>query len=98
MYFDRSNYDNNYYLAYYIFNGIVIRDKTIRDLAQELHMAKSTIHCFIHKHCPVELGFARYATLCDVLKNNFNTKYIHGGEATRNKYRRLKEQKNGYTK
>lgn len=97
MYFDRSNYDNNY-LAYYIFNGIVIRNKTIRDLAQELHMAKSTIHCFIHKHCPVELCFARYATLCDVLKNNFNTKHIHGGEATRNKYKRLKEQKNGYTK
>lgn len=95
MYFD---YDNDYYLANYIFDGIVIRDKTIREIAQELKMSKSAVHRFIHKRCSIELAFVQYNTLCDVLKNHFTLKYIHGGEAARNKYRKLKEQKNGYIK
>lgn len=98
MYFDRSNYSKDYYLAYYIFVSIVIGNKTIRKIAQELKIPKSTIHYFIHKHCSVELGPIHYNYICNVLKKHYNIKHINGGEATRIKYKKLKEQKNGYIK
>ena len=53
-------------------------DKTIREIANMLHVSKSTVH--------YDLDLVLYYQVRTVLDEHLNTRHIKGGEATRLKY------------
>lgn len=73
-------------LAYHILDN----NTTIRSTAKAFNMPKSTVHNLLKNN----LKFISYSLYRDVKKlliYNFNIKHIHGGEATKRKYEKLKE-------
>lgn len=87
----------------YIYENIIHRNLTIREVAKELNMPKSTVHKYIHTYLKEELDRGdldnnKYLYLCHVLDRHFNTKHINGGIATKAKWDKIKEQKYGCIK
>lgn len=64
--------------------------KTIRQVAEDYHISKSTVHFYLK-------NYVDYKPLKDkidkVLTQNFNNKHIRGGEATKRKYALEREMK-----
>lgn len=76
-------------MAYFILEN----NTTIRATAKEFNIPKSTVH----HNLSVKLKYINlslYNKVCNLLKNNFNIKHIHGGESTKIKYQKLKEEIN----
>ena len=72
-------------MAHYILEN----KSTIRATAQTYKTPKSTVHHDLSN----KLKFINYPLFKEVkkhLENNFSTKHIHGGEATKKKYEKLK--------
>jgi len=72
-------------MAYYILNN----KTTIRATAKAYNTPKSTVH----HNLSTKLKFINYPLFLNVkklLNENFNVKHIHGGESTKNKYKKLK--------
>jgi len=83
-----DNFDNSriFNLAYYILE----HHTTIRATASAFGMAKSTVHHDLStklKHINKPL----YLEVKKLLDENFNNKHIHGGESTKLKYQKLRE-------
>jgi len=71
-------------------NYLLENKTTIRATAKIFNIPKSTIHNYLNtrlKHINLEL----YKQVKKLLKENFNIKHIHGGESTKKKYEKLKE-------
>ena len=72
---------------------IIENNSTIRSTAQYFNRPKSTIHHDLSvklKHINLPL----YREVKKLLKTNFENKHIHGGESTKIKYQKLKEEIN----
>ena len=76
----------------YIYIGIVLKDLTIREVAKELNMARSTVHRYIHTYLKEKLTKNQYKHLCNILDCHFKFKYINGGKATKAKYEATKKE------
>ena len=66
---------------------IIEQHLTIRQVAEKTGMSKSTVHKYLKKYidCPSE-----QKDLTSVLKSNFNEKHLRGGEATKQKYAKIR--------
>lgn len=76
-------------LAYYILE----KQTTIRATAKVFGIPKSTVH----HDLSTKLKYINYSLFKEVkqlLKKNFNIKHIHGGESTKLKYQKLKNEIN----
>lgn len=60
-------------------------DKTIREIANMLHVSKSTVHYDLKVRL-YDLNLVLYYQVRTVLDEHLNTRHIKGGEATRLKY------------
>ena len=80
-----ANQDIILEMAHYILEN----NTTIRATAKEFNTPKSTVH----HNLSYKLKYINYSLFLDVknlLIENFNIKHIHGGESTKNKYKKLK--------
>lgn len=64
--------------------------KTIRQVAEEYHASKSTVHMYLKKYIDSK---SLQDKINKELTNNFNTKHIRGGEATKRKFALEKKNK-----
>ena len=74
-------------------NYILENHTTIRATAREFNTPKSTVH----HNLSFKLKYINYPLFIRVKKlmeENFSIKHIHGGESTKNKYQKLKEEIN----
>ncbi len=63
---------------------------TIRATAKAFNIPKSTVHHILNTNLK-HVDYAIYRVVKKHLINNFNIKHIHGGEATKKKYEKLKQ-------
>lgn len=69
-------------IAYY-----VIEHKcTVRDVAKQFCVSKSTAHKDLSERLPV-INRQLYASVAQVLASNWEVRYLRGGEATKKKYK-----------
>ena len=64
---------------------IVSTQCTVRDAAYAHCVSKSTAHKDLSDRLP-QLDKALYAQVAEVLRDNWDERYIRGGEATKQKY------------
>ena len=72
---------------------ILENNTTIRETAKEFNIPKSTVHHNLSKKLKY-INLKLYEEVKNLLKNNFEIKHIHGGESTRIKYEKLKNEIN----
>ena len=60
---------------------------TVRSIAQELGVSKSTIHKDLVDRLP-QIDKVAFEQVKTILEDHWNTKHIKGGEATRKRYNR----------
>ena len=72
-------------LAYYILEN----NSTIRATAKVFNLAKSTVHHDLSIKLKY-INFNLYKKVKHLLENNFKIKHLHGGEATKIKYMKIK--------
>lgn len=70
--------------------NILISDKTIREIAKESGVSKSTVHKDLQERLKY-LDKAVYKKVSEVLKRHIEVRHIRGGESTRKKYQKLKK-------
>jgi len=76
-------------LAYHILDN----NTTIRATAKAFNIPKSTVHHILKTNLKF-VNYTLYRKVRQLMINNFNIKHIHGGEATRKKYEKLKDEIN----
>lgn len=76
-------------MAYYILEN----STTIRATAKYFNIPKSTVHHDLSTKLKY-INFSLYKDVKKLLENNFSIKHLHGGESTRLKYKKLKEEIN----
>ncbi|MDD2227775.1 MAG: sporulation transcriptional regulator SpoIIID, partial [Clostridia bacterium] len=59
--------------------------QTVRQTAQVFGVSKSTVHYDVSKRLK-KINFQLYEKVHKILDDNFNSKHIRGGEATRKKF------------
>jgi len=64
---------------------ILATGKTIREVAKEFKVSKSTIHVDMSERLHM-LNFGLYLSVTSILNNNFNERNIRGGAAIKRKY------------
>ena len=64
-------------------NMILDQGMTIRQVADKVHMSKSSVHKYLKTYID---SASTKKKLDKVLKNNFNEKHLRGGEATKKMY------------
>ena len=69
---------------------VINEHKTIRKIAEEWHTSKSTVHKYLKEYIDSK---SIQNKVTKVLNNNFAIKHIHGGEATKQKRLKEKEEK-----
>lgn len=79
------NEDKIISMAHYILE----HNSTIRATAQEFNTPKSTVHHNLTTKLKF-IDYPLYKQVKSLLENNFTIKHIHGGEATKLKYEKLK--------
>ena len=62
---------------------ILDQGMTIRQVADNVHMSKSSVHKYLRTYID---STSTQKKLDKVLKNNFNEKHLRGGEATKKMY------------
>ncbi len=72
--------------AYYILET----EKTIREIAFEQNISKSTVHKDLHERLKY-IDNDIFLEVDKILKNHLDIRHIRGGESTRKKYLKLKE-------
>lgn len=69
---------------------LIIRDKkTVRETAKELKVSKSTVHKDMQERLK-EIDTSLYKKVSKIFKYHIKIRHINGGEATKQKYLRLK--------
>ena len=66
---------------------IIEQHLTIRQVAEKTGMSKSTVHKYLKKYIDSR---SEQKDLTSVLKSNFNEKHLRGGEATKQKYAKIR--------
>ena len=66
---------------------IIEQHLTIRQVAEKTGMSKSTVHKYLKKYINSP---SEQKDLTSVLKSNFNEKHLRGGEATKQKYAKIR--------
>lgn len=66
---------------------IIEQHLTIRQVAEKTGMSKSTVHKYLKKYIDSP---SEQKDLTNVLKSNFNEKHLRGGEATKQKYAKIR--------
>lgn len=87
-----TNFDNNERILM-MANHILDNKTTIRSTAKAFNIPKSTVH----HDLSIKLKYINYSLFLEVKKlldENFKIKHIHGGESTRIKYQKIKEEIN----
>lgn len=86
--FYKRNIDDNQVLemAYYILDN----QTTIRATAKFFNIPKSTVHNYLSTRLK-SINKNLYEELQTLMEKNFSLKHIHGGESTKKKYEKLKE-------
>ena len=74
-------------------NYILENQSTIRATAKEFNIPKSTVHHDLSVKLKY-INFSLYKEVKTLLEKNFETKHIRGGESTKNKYEKLKNNLN----
>ena len=74
--------------AYYILET----DKTIREIAKDQDISKSTVHKDLHERLKF-IDIDIFKSVDKILQNHIDIRHIRGGESTKQKYMKLK--KNG---
>ncbi|MDE7454525.1 MAG: sporulation transcriptional regulator SpoIIID [Clostridia bacterium] len=70
-----------------IANYLLTNKCTIREAAYAYCVSKSTAHKDLAERLP-ELDKRLYNDVCEILRDNWDERYIRGGEATKQKYKR----------
>lgn len=68
---------------------LTIHNTTIRDVAKNFNVSKSTVHKDLKERLPKIDGLLA-KKVSAILEHNYLTRHIRGGEKTRQKYQRLK--------
>lgn len=63
--------------------------KTIREIAKNFKVSKSTVHKDLHDRL-IEIDSALYTKINDILKYHIDIRHIKGGESTKQKYKKEK--------
>lgn len=71
---------------------IIETGATVRAAAKKFGISKSTVHTDVSKRLK-HINFELFESVRDVLLENKAERHIRGGEATKEKYKILKEQK-----
>ena len=66
-------------------NYIIETNKTIREVAEEFGVSKSTVHNDIRKRL-VEIDRNLYEKVSSILEYHIDIKHIRGGESTKRKF------------
>lgn len=74
-------------------NYILENKTTIRATSKEFNIPKSTVHHDLSKKLKF-LDYSLYKQVRILMEENFKIKHIHGGESTKNKYEKLKNEIN----
>ncbi len=74
--------------AYYILET----DKTIREIAKDQDISKSTVHKDLHERLKF-IDIDIFKSVDKILQNHIDIRHIRGGESTKQKYMKLR--KNG---
>lgn len=74
---------------------IVNEHKTIRQVAEECHVSKSTVHLYLKEYVDSK---SLQNKIEKELSHNFDDKHIRGGEATKKKFALEREKKEKETK
>ena len=69
---------------------ILDQGMTIRQVADKVHMSKSSVHKYLKTYIDAA---STKKKLDKALKNNFNEKHLRGGEATNKMYAEQRKQK-----
>ena len=64
--------------------------KTIREVAKDFHISKSTIHKDLHERL-MSVNIKKYEEIQKIMNEHIKIRHIKGGEATRKKYLKLKK-------
>jgi len=68
---------------------LVVNNGTVRSLAKRFNVSKSTVHFDLSKRLKW-LNLALFKKVDNILKFNLKERHIRGGNATKNKYIKLK--------
>lgn len=68
---------------------ILINSSTIRETAKAFGISKSTVHKDLNEKLML-YDLELYNNVKKLLKSNFDERYLRGGEATKQKYKKLK--------
>ena len=71
-------------------NYILETNKTIREIANENKISKSTVHKDLHERLK-NIDINLYVKVNKVLQEHIDVRHIRGGESTRQKYLKRKE-------
>lgn len=68
---------------------ILKNDKTVREVATEFNVSKSTVHKDLQERLK-KIDKKLYGKVQLLMKKHIDERHIRGGESTKNKYKKLK--------
>lgn len=68
---------------------ILKTNKTVREVASEFNVSKSTVHKDLQERLP-KLNKELYNQVQDLMQQHIDERHIRGGESTKNKYKKIK--------
>ena len=71
-------------------NYITTENLTIRQIAQKMHISKSTVHKDLHERL-LHVNKDLYNEVDKILKKHIQIRHINGGAATKIKYQKLRK-------
>lgn len=63
--------------------------KTVREVAKEFNVSKSTVHKDLQERLP-KLNKDLFSEVQTLMQNHIDERHIRGGESTKNKYKKIK--------
>lgn len=70
-------------------NYILKNNKTVREVASEFNVSKSTVHKDLQERLP-KINKDLYNRVQVLMQQHIDERHIRGGESTKNKYKKLK--------
>ena len=71
---------------------LLMTKETVRDIAQIFKVSKSTVHKDLQERLK-HLNYAKYQEVEKIFQEHIQIRHLHGGEKTKLKYQKQKEQK-----
>ena len=68
---------------------ILKTNKTVREVASEFNVSKSTVHKDLQERLP-KLNKELYNQVQELMQQHIDERHIRGGESTKNKYKKIK--------